>query len=35
VKQPPIAEKSKKKVNEIKFDDPNRKVTFEEPSEQG
>ena len=35
VKQPPIAEKSKKKVNEIKFDDPNRKVTFEEPSEHG
>ena len=22
-------------MNEIKFDDPNKKVTFEEPSEQG
>ena len=22
-------------MNEIKFDDPNRKVTFEEPSEHG
>jgi hypothetical protein len=35
VKQPLTGEKSKKKVNEIKFDDPNRKVAFEEPSEQG